>query len=183
MRKTKRNKRGKESDRLLLEAIMEYPGLSIYELAKKLKWTPGRVHGSVGRLLHAQEIFVRVLERNGRQVDLVYPKELEPSNVIKVPAKLLTFGNPRWQEDAFFYALDDSTIGVSGSRVEEWEEVAGFKSKASVRRHGEEIFLTIPESFVEFYNLDRKVYLTGITGNNLFITISGEIIKTERHLA
>lgn len=180
---TKRNKRGKASDRLLLEAIKEYPGLSIYELAKKLKWTPGRVHGCVGRLLRAQEIFVRVLERTGRRVDLVYPKELEPSNVIKVPAKLLNGGNPKWQEDAFFYALDDSTIGVSGSRVEEWEEVAGFKSRTSVRRGEGEIFLTIPENFAKFYNLDRKAYLTGITGGNLFITISGEIVKTERQFA
>ena len=183
MRKAKRNKRGKESDELLLEAVKEYPGLSKYELAKKLKWTPGRVHGSVGRLLRAQEIFIKVLERNGRQVDLVYPKEQEPSNVIKVPAKLLNVENPRWREDAFFYALDNSTIGISGSRVEEWEEVAGFKSRTSVRRGEGEIFLTIPENFVEFYNLDRKAYLTGITGDNIFITISGEIVKTERQLA
>lgn len=183
MRKAKRNKRGKESDELLLEAVKEYPGLSKYELAKKLKWTPGRVHGSVGRLLRAQEIFIKVLERNGRQVDLIYPKEQEPSNVIKVPAKLLNVRNPKWRENAFFYALDNSTIGVSGSPVEEWEEVAGFRSRTSVRRGEGEIFLTIPENFVEFYNLDRKAYLTGITGDNLFITISGEIVKTERQLA
>jgi len=33
----KRNKRGKESDEMLLEVIEKYPGFSQYELARKLK--------------------------------------------------------------------------------------------------------------------------------------------------
>ena len=90
----KRNKRGKESDEMLLEVIEKYPGLSQYELARRLKWPSGRIDGSIRRLLNANEIFIRVLERNGRRVNLVYPKNQKPSSIIEIPIGLLHTGNP-----------------------------------------------------------------------------------------
>jgi predicted transcriptional regulator len=63
-----RNKRGLESDKLLFETIKDYPGLSQYELAKKLEWESGRVDGAIRRLLNENLILIKSIERNGRLV-------------------------------------------------------------------------------------------------------------------
>jgi N12 class adenine-specific DNA methylase len=177
----KRNKRGKESDKILLEAIKKYPGLSQYELAKKLRWPSGHIDGSIRRLLNANEIFIRVLERNGRRVNLVYPKDQKPSNIIEVPIDLLRRGNPIWSESAFIYALDSSTIGISGEEMPEWEEISCFSEKIPIRKGAETAVLQIPEKIVRFYNMERRHRVVSINGNTILATVSGEIIKEKKY--
>jgi len=178
----KKNKKGEKSDRILLKAIIENPGFSQYELKKKLKWHSGHVDSAVRRLLRSKKILLEVIERNGRRANLVYPIDYaKPLNVVEIPVKALNVRNPSWSQEACIYALDSSTIGISGRRIEEWDQVAGFKSHISPRVEEQKVFLEIPEDFVKFYNLDRKVYSTGIVGSNILITVSGEIIKTKRY--
>lgn len=76
--------KGRKSEESLLEIIRAYFGLSLYELAKKAKWTVGHLDGTIRRLLNSGEFFITVLERDGRRVNLVYPKE-KSSNIIEVP--------------------------------------------------------------------------------------------------
>jgi len=183
MRELKRNKRGKESDEILLNIIQKYSGLSQYELAKKLKWNAGRIDSSIRRLLKTRAIFIRVMERNGRRVNLVYPKEQKLSNLIEVPIELLQMGNPIWDQSAFVYALDNSTIGISGHELSEWKEVSCFHEKISLRktRAGDKVILAIPERFERFYNLQRKHRVVSINGNNLLITVSGDIVEEKKY--
>ena len=129
MTKKTRNKNGLESDRILLETIKEYPGLSQYELAKKLKWQSGRVDGAIRRLLNEGQVVIKTLERNGRRVNLVYPEDSKPANVVVVPEALLHVGNPTWLDSAFIYALDSTTIGVSGHEMPEWAETNPHKKR------------------------------------------------------
>ena len=126
MKELECNRRGKESDKLVLEVIRNFSGLSQYELARKLKSSSGLVDGSIRRLLKQNEVFIQVLERNGRRVNLVYPKEQKPSDVIEVPAELLKTGNPLSGQNAFAYALDSSTIGISGEEMPEWSDISCF---------------------------------------------------------
>ncbi len=174
----KKNKRGKKSDKILLEVIKNYPGLSQYELGRKLKWNSGHVDGSVRRLLKSREIFLGVIERSGRKVNLVYPKEFKPTKQIEVPGELLEVRNPIWNDRAFFYALDNSTIGIAGHRIEEWNEISRFADSIPIRinAHGK-LLLRIPEDFWRFYNLERKHRVVSVNGNALLITISGDIIE------
>lgn len=181
MRKTKRNKRGKESDEILMDIIKKYPGLSQYELGKKVKWNAGRVDGSVRRLLNENKIVIRVLERNGRRVNLAYPKDQKPLNVIEVPTELLQTGNPLWDEWAFVYALDNSTIGISGHEISEWDEISCFLEKASLQKTKNTMVLRIPEKFWRFYNLEQKHRVVSLNGNNLLITVSGDIIEEKKY--
>jgi hypothetical protein len=181
MKKIKRNVRGKESDEILLETIKNFPGLSQYELGKKLKWNSGRVDGSIRRLLNEGRILMRVLERNGRRVNLVYPKEQKPVNVIEIPTQLLKTSNPLWDEYAFVYALDSSTIGISGREIPEWEEISCFLEKIPIQTAEGKMVLKIPEKFWRFYNMERKYRVVSINGNNILITISGNIIDAKRY--
>lgn len=181
MREVKRNRRGRESDKILLSTIEKYPGLSQYELGKKLKWKAGHVDGSVRRLLKANKIIIKVLERNGRRVNLIYPKDQKPSNIIEVPTKLLTICNPVWNENAFIYALDRSTIGISGHEIPEWKEISCFLEKIPLRKKEGKMILQIPEAFWRFYNLERKHRVVSLNGNNLLITVSGDVIEEKEY--
>ena len=181
MTKKTRNKNGLESDRILLETIKEYPGLSQYELAKKLKWQSGRVDGAIRRLLNEGQVVIKTLERNGRRVNLVYPEDSKPANVVVVPEALLHVGNPTWLDSAFIYALDSTTIGVSGHEMPEWAEISCFLKKIPIERDNGKVVLEIPENFKRFYNIDKKHRVVTINGNNLLITISGNLIEEKKY--
>jgi DNA-binding MarR family transcriptional regulator len=181
MKELEGNRRGKESDRLVLEVIRNYPGLSQYELARKLNFSSGLVDGSVRRLLQESEIFIRVLERNGRRVNLVYPKEQKPIALIEIPTKLLKTGNPVWDQNAFAYALDTSTIGVSGKEMPEWSEISCFQESLPIRKIDGKLVLQIPEKFQRFYNMERKHRVISVNGNNLLITVSGDIVEEKKY--
>ena len=47
---------------------------------------------------------------------------------------LLHAGNPVWNVNAFAYALDKSTIGISGKEMAEWEEISCFLAKVPWKR-------------------------------------------------
>ncbi|MBS7632230.1 hypothetical protein KEJ15_01215 [Candidatus Bathyarchaeota archaeon] len=181
MTERNQNKAGKKSDDLLLDTIEKNSGLSQYELARKLNWHSGHVDGSIRRLLKTSRIYIRVLERNGRHVNLVYPKDQKPSKVLEVPTELLKVANPVWNDHAFFYALDSSTIGVSGREFPEWKEVSCFLEKVPIQKEDGRIVLQIPENFWRFYNLDRKHRVVSVNGNNILITVSGDIVEEKEY--
>jgi len=179
---SKRNERGKKSDKILLQTIKDYPGLSQYELARKLNWHSGHVDSSTRRLLLSKQIILRVIERNGRRVNLVYPEDQKPSNLIEIPEELLKTSNPTWKDQAFFYALDNSTIGISGKKITEWTEISCFMKATPIERSSEgKLLFNIPDEFWRFYNLDRKHRVVSINGNNLLVTVSGDIIEEKAY--
>ncbi len=181
MRNVKSNKRGRYSDKILLDMIKDYPGLSQYELAKKSSSSSGRVDGSVRRLLKQHHIFIRVLERNGRRVNLIYPSEERPSNLLEVPIDLLKVGNPLWDKDAFIYALDSSTIGVSGKEMQSWKKISCFQQMIPLKKEKGKVEICLPESFQRFYNMERKHRIVSLNGNNILITISGDIVEEKKY--
>jgi len=177
----KGNKRGTKSDEALLDIIREYPGLSQYELSRKLRWSSGHVDSSVRRLMKSNKVFLRVMERNGRRLNLVYPEEKKPSTLIEVPSELLEAENPAWNDQAYFYALDSSTIGVSGSPMPEWGEISCFAEKVPIRKEEEKLLFNIPESFWRFYNLNKKHRVVTVNGNAVLVTVSGDIIEEKAY--
>ena len=181
MQELTRNKRGRESDKFLLETIKDYPGLSQYELSKKLGWQSGRVDGAIRRLLNENLILIKNIERNGRLLNLVYPKDSKPSNIIEVSADLLHMGNPTWLDSAFVYALDSTTIGIAGHEMPEWNEISCFIEKIPIKKQAEKLILQIPEKFNRFYNIERKHKVVSVNGNNILVTISGNIIEEKKY--
>jgi hypothetical protein len=181
MKEYRSNKRGIECDKNVLEAIRDCPGLSQYELAKKLKSSSGLIDGSIRRLLKQKEILIQVIERNGRRANLIYLKGQKPSDLLEVPINLLKTGNPLWDRNAFIYALDSTTIGISGREVPEWNEISCFLEKIRLRKDQDKIMLTIPEKFSRFYNIERKHRIVSINGNNILVTFSGDIVEEKKY--
>jgi DNA-binding Lrp family transcriptional regulator len=70
-----RVREGLDTDYELYRVINRKPGASIYELAKVLGWSSGKVYGSVRRLEKDSLIRTKKAERDGRSVLKVIPVE------------------------------------------------------------------------------------------------------------
>lgn len=173
--------RGKRSEEFLLKIIEHARGLSLYELSRKVKWTIGRVDGTVRRLLNSNKVFIKIVERNGRRVNLVYPIDQKPSNIVEVPSDLLLAQNPLWSDEALIYALDNTTIGISGEELPDWNEISCFSSRIPIERVNGKTSLAIPEKFMNFYHLEEKHRTISVSGNNILVTISGNIVETKKY--
>jgi len=175
--KSRQTVRGRETDDELHQLIERQPGLSKYELKNELKWSMGRTDGSLQRLLETGRIFIKIIERDGRRVNLIFPIDMKPTNVIKIPIKDLETSNPLWLDNVFMYALDSETIGVAGERFDEWSEISRFEKELQLKHEDDKIAFEIPNEFKTFYQLDHKHYVVSINANNVLITISGDIIE------
>ena len=183
MKEPTQNKRGLESGNLLLGTVITYPGLSQYELAKKLNWQSGKVDGAIRRLVNQKLVTISRTERNGRIVNLIYPRNTTPPDVVAVPVKLLRFENGEWLDRAFVYALDSTTIGIAGYEIPEWKESAAFTEEIPVRREKKKMVLKIPEKFSRFYGIGKRHTAASVNGNAVLITISGNILKEKKYPA
>jgi len=182
MNKTRGNKGGHQTDQALLKFVRANPGMSQYELTKQLKTSSGHVDGAVRRLLKQHKLTLRVLERTGRKVNLIYPKNQKPMNVIEVPSSLLKAEMSVCGE-VFVYALDSSTIGISGKEEPDWNEVSGFQEKIVLKTTVGKIIIELPELFLRFYDLRRKHRIVSFNGGHILITVSGDLIEEKSYPA
>lgn len=165
------------------------PGLSQYELAKRLGWQSGKVDGAARRLLNQGLITINRTEKNGRTTNQIHPKETlypkdnKPPNTIEIPAKLLQLDNGKWAKGAFVYALDSSTIGIAGTEMREWQESAAFTGEILLRREKDKMVFEIPEKFSRFYQIGKKHTTASVNGNAILITISGNIVEEKKYPA
>lgn len=160
----------------LSQLIEKEPGLSKYEIKKKLRWSMGKTDGAIRRLLASKKIFIRKIERDGRRVSLIFPIDMMPTNIVTLPKTELEIENPIWTDKAFMYALDSETIGVTGEEYEKWDD-ARFRNEISIKDDGAEISFGFPQDFMEFYNLEEKHYSVSIVSNRVLISITGRIIE------
>lgn len=81
-----RRREGADTDWVLYRQISKKPGESIYALAKELKWSSGKVRGSVNRLIRDGFVYTEPVIRDGRCIiqvkpvswtELLTPEELE----------------------------------------------------------------------------------------------------------
>lgn len=165
----------------MFDTVKKHPGLSQYELSKTLGWKSGKVDGSIRRLVNDEKVVIKKFERNGRHVNLVYPRKAKETNTIEVPTELLRAGNPTWLNTAHIYALDNSTIGIAGKEIEEWKKISCFREKVPIKRDEEKVAIEIPENFKRFYNTNRRHKVVSISGNAILITVSGNLIEKKKY--
>ena len=168
------------TDNELMDAVNSNPGLSLYELSRKLGWSIGRVDGSVKRLIETDSAHLRLVERSGRRVNLVFPAGSETSNEISIPVDILEKGSKVWGNSAIVYALDSETIGVSGGFNEDWERQASFRNRAPVTRDGDNLKIELPDNVKSFYKLDNKQIDVKIESSNVVIITSGKIVESKK---
>jgi len=72
-----RRRIGLKTECRLLEFIRENPGLSMYEIAKRLGWSVGKVQQAVKRLSFMREVRVEPVVEGGRLKKRIYLDERE----------------------------------------------------------------------------------------------------------
>jgi hypothetical protein len=168
-------KKSKLANARIERLVNKSPGLSLYQLSRRTRWSLGKVDGAVSRLVNAKTLFVVVGEQNGRKQSQVFPAEYRPTAKISVPIGLLQSSNPTWLDQAFVYALDNNTIGVTGESLSEWEKIAKFAAKIPITRIKEHITFTIPHEFISFYQLETRFFTKAVSANNVLISVGAPI--------
>jgi len=171
-------RKGRRVNDELYSLIEKDPGLSKYELTKRSGWSMGKTDGAVNRLLAEGRVFIKEIERDGRQVKLAYPSSLRPSSTITIPKEELRRGNPTWLGTAYFYALDSETLGISGVEFDVWEGIARFKGVGPIEYIDGKAVIELPDDFKGFYNLERKHFSVSLNANNILVTITGRIVAS-----
>lgn len=171
-------KKGEVTDSIVLEEIMKKPGVTVSEIAEALGWSNGKVDGSVNRLLLRGKVSVKHYLQRGMLVKRVYPEEysVKPRNTLEVPEKMVD--RSLWKDIAVVYALSRSTIGVAPKEVEEWEKKAFFKDRAAIQKDKENIIITLPEKFCDFYQLENSETSLSTVGNFVLATVESVIPVT-----
>lgn len=172
-------KKGKKVNDELYALIEIDPGLSKYELTKKTGWSMGKTDGAINRLLAEGRVFIKEIERDGRQAKLVYPSHLKPSSMITVPETELRRGNPMWLSTAYFYALDSETMGITGGEFDPWDRIARFKNVGLIEYREGQAIIELPDDLKGFYNLERKHFSVSLNANNILVTVTGKIVASQ----
>ena len=182
--KQARKKQAEETDRVLLDFLSRKPGaLSLYQLAQEMGWSIGRVQKSVERLTKKGLVTYRRAFLGGRSLKLIVPtrmrSDLEPSTVLRkhsdvevaVPADIVD--SECWGEDAFLYALDRTSFGISSREERKWHESCLFESEVSLRKEEDVFMVKMPEKVYRFYRLYMSDYEVSASpkGNKVIISI------------
>ena len=147
------------------------PGLSKYELARAVGWSMGKTDGAVVRLLRWRLVYLMVLERGGRRVNLVYSVGYIEPDLIRVPWEVL----PPGLGSGVMYALDSTTIGVAWAENDGWEGVSFLRKTIPLEVSGGDVVFRMPDEFRRFYGLDRRHHVVSVNPGGVLITVSGEI--------
>ena len=178
-----RKKQAEETDRVLLDFLSRKPGaLSLYQLAQEIGWSIGRVQKSVERLTEKGLVTYRRAFLGGRSLKLIVPTRmdsvlessavLKPSNVeVAVPADIVD--GECWGENAFLYALDRTSLGISSHEERKWHESSLFESEVSLRKEEDAFMVKMPEKVSRFYRLYMSDYEVSASpkGNKVIISI------------
>lgn len=165
------HKKGLSTDTLVLETILHTPGMTIAEIAKELKWTNGKVDGSINRLLTENKISLKHCLKRGMIIKKIYPRvyNKKSTSLIEIPKEIINL--KVWMKQAFIYALSRSTIGVAPQKTAEWETKAFCEETVSIRKDSEKVALELPERLAQFYQLDNSEISLSAVGDLIFVTV------------
>ena len=165
------HEKGRSTDATVLEAIVKKPGSTIAEIAEDLKWTNGKVDGSVNRLIVEGKASVKHNLKKGMLVKTVYPAVLDkkPTNQIEISKEMVNYD--LWKEKAFVYALSRSTIGIAHQEIPEWSSRAITAELVSIRKSPEGIILQLPVRVADFYQLANSEISLSAVGDLVFVTV------------
>jgi hypothetical protein len=163
-------------EKRLLSLVKDSPGLSAYDVSLKLGKPPPTIHSAIKRMTRKGELATRSILRKRGRITLLYPDNHSfPDNtLVEIPREVVHVGNPSWL-NAFVYALNNESIGVSGEPVSEWESNCLWKEQAQVDRKQKELFVKLPEKIASFYQIQKKEVLQVFLKNKTLLTITGTV--------
>jgi hypothetical protein len=62
-------------------------------------------------------------------------------------------------------------------------EISCFAEEIPITRDAEKVVVQIPEKIKRFYNFEQKHRVVSVNGNNLLITIAGNVVEDKKYPA
>jgi len=181
-----RKKQAEKTDKALLDFLTKKPGASsLYQIAQEIGWSIGRVQKSIERLLKKGLVMYKRAFLGGRSLKLIIPAKVEanlrPSFVLRKPSDAEIaipsdmIDSECWRENAFLYALDRMSFGISSRRESKWHESSLFEAKVPVRKEESAVVVKIPEKTSRFYLLYMTDYEISASPkrNKVIVSVGG----------
>ena len=163
-------------EKKVLSLVTESPGLSAYEVSQKLAKPPATVHSAIKRMTGKRELLTRTVLRKRGRITLLYPYNysFHDNTLVEIPRGVVRMGNPSWL-NAFIYALNNESIGISGEPVPEWESTCLLKEETRVTQGQEELQVKLPEKIANFYQIQKKEVMQVFLNNKTLLTMIGTL--------
>jgi len=171
--------RGLETDDIVLQIIREKPGTTVHEIADYLGWTNGKVDGSINRLLKKGKVRVEHVIQRRTLIKKVYPAEerVRPPNVIEIPKEEIA--ENMWKDEVYLYSLSRSSIAISATKSEEWEEKAFWKGSVPVEDENGKLLVKLPEKLSSFYRLENSEISLSTSEDFALVTVESTIVPVQ----
>ena len=167
-------KMGEETDSKVFEEVRKRPGSTVREIAESLGWTNGKVDGSVNRLISRGKLKVQHCVRRAVLVKKVFLADYSAKpGVFEIPKKMVD--ESLWKKSVSVYALSRTTIGLSSTKMEDWEKLAVKKQEVPINRDVNSLVIELPQFFVDFYQLENSETTLSTVGDSGLITVESTI--------
>ena len=172
-------RKGKRTDAIVMQLILEKPRSTVHEIAEDLGWTNGRVDGSINRLLRKGKVRVQHCIRRGMLVKKLHPmeEEIRTPNTIEIPKEMIA--EDIWKDRVHVYSLSRSSIAISATKNEEWEKRAFWKGDISVEEHEKKLIVRLPDHLSDFYRLDNSETSLSTRDEFALVTVESTIVPVE----
>jgi len=170
---------GEHTDKVVLEHISRNQGIILYDLAKELSWTRGKVLGSVQRLSRQSMIKTKTVLRHGKVVRIIYTAEYEEPkpDILEVPYTMIDLERWKGVRNAYVYALNRLSFLIESpalTLVNGTDVKRLFADKVELEHLDKKMRVKLPAKIVDFYilhNSDITLSSIGDTGDNVLVTV------------
>lgn len=166
------------TDKAILEKVSGNQGITLYDLAKALGWTRGKVLGSIQRLIAEKKAKTKTILRHGKVVRTIYTADFEEPKpgILEVPYTIIA--PEQWKElrNAYAHALNRLSILIEPVQ----REKAGlFTSMCDLEHDNDKMRIKLPSEIIDFYLLQNSfITLSSIAdaGDNVLATIEATTV-------
>ena len=171
--------RGEATDAEAMAAIAGSPGITVYRLAKRLKWSVGRAGACIDRLRAQGKIRTRRVSRNGKLAKEAFPAGYaeKPYDIVEVPEGLVDA--EEWKETAAVYALSRASIAIAPSPVKGWDRDALMSCNAPVTREGGLLRVRLPQELCRFYMLPNSETSLMASNGSVILTVEATVAEVD----
>lgn len=170
---------GEHTDKAVLQIASKKQGVTLYDLAKTLGWTRGRVLGSIRRLSKQGRIKTKTVLRHGKVVRTIHTAEYqEPKpEILEVPYEIIALKHWKEAEIATVYALNRLSFLIEPiplNLISDLYKNSLFNAKADLQHLDNKMLVKLPAQLIDFYllrNSDITLSSIGSDGDNVLVTI------------
>lgn len=169
-----RQMKGEEfSDAILKTLEKNSRGVSLYQLSKLYRSSPGAVLGAIERVL--DKVSTKEIEKGNKKIKLYFLQELKPdikkySGIIQIPKN--SVNEKLWKHNATVYAVSTDRLEITPVEKPQLKKL--LNAIVLLKEKDENIEFVLPQMFIDFYNLNSNEQNIEITNDRVIIHITKE---------